>query len=359
MDDHLVTIELTSSCAYTIDNIEKLYEDVFVEQAGDNFFLSKEWICGWIECAKKQPELITFFYNQQIVGFTFIGCVKTKLGKVYYLNQTGDQQDDQIWIEYNDVICASHHKACRQALLDYFSKQTNCFQFVVTNAIDTTWLNSRWKIWSNQAIDGFSTKIDEQEISHHFSKNTKKQISRSFSYIQKKHGEIQLECIANADINDALDAMAVLHKKQWGSHAYGSGFSNAQFVKFHKQLLHSKVHNKAEIIKFNAGDFCLGYLYYFTLNKRVFFYLSAINYHDSDNKYKPGLVMHKLAMQHFKELGYTEYDFLAGQARYKTSLSNQDYLLYNIKLYQNKWYYWPIKQVVNGKRWLSKKSSQQ
>lgn len=358
MNHHLVPIEIAASADYSIEQLSALYINVFDEQTPDNFFLSYEWMSNWLNCAQNKPELITFSHNNTVIGFAFIGSVKTKLGKVFYLNQTGDADDDQIWIEFNDVICKQNHQACRQALLEYLGKKRNCFQFIAINTIDDLWKTNKWLNWSTDSTKGFSVNLQQETCDAHFSKNTKSQISRSRNFIEKEYGQIEMRWLDTSHIEIALDEMATSHVNQWGAHEYGSGFNNSKFVDFHRLILQQGIGTFSHVAKFMAGEITLGHLYYFTRGKKVYFYLSAINYVNKNNKFKPGLVMHKLALAHFQTLGFTEYDFLAGQARYKTSLSNQEYTLFSMKLYINKWYYWPIKQLVNIKRWVNHMSSQ-
>jgi CelD/BcsL family acetyltransferase involved in cellulose biosynthesis len=358
MTHQAVPIETTSTFDYSIEQVSSLYEAVFGEQQPSNFFLSFEWISNWLLCANNKPELIRFVAQGKIIGFVFVGIVNTKLGKVVYLNQCGNKDDDQIWIEYNDVICIQNHQCCRTALLNFLASKSSSFQFVGINTIAEQWQTKHWSPWSTKPTKGFSVQLGKEPSHAHFSKNTKSQISRSRSFIELEYGELETHWLNESDIDTALKEMAKLHINQWGNHDYGSGFTNKRFVDFHKQLLLQGMGDFSHIAKFTAGDHKLGYLYFFTREQKVYFYLSAINYQNKNNKYKPGLVMHKLALAHFQSLGYTEYDFLAGQARYKTSLSNQDYLLFNVKLYMNKWYYWPIKQLVNVKRWVNRLSSQ-
>lgn len=358
MNHQSVPIEITGTFEYSIEQLSLLYNDIFDGQSPGNFFLTFEWISNWLLCAENKPELITFAINEEVIGFVFLGAVKTKLGQVFYLNQTGNEQDDQIWIEYNDVICIQNHRSCRAALLKYVANKPMCFQFIGINTIAKEWDTGNWSIWSSEATSGFSVQFDSASSDSHFSKNTKSQISRSRRFIEKEYGEIKTTWIDARNIESALKEMSATHINQWGKHDYGSGFTNEKFVNFHNQLLQQGITDFTHIARFTAGEHNLGYLYFFTRGNKVYFYLSAINYQNNNNKYKPGLVMHKLALAHFQSLGYTEYDFLAGQARYKTSLSNHNYLLFNVKLYLNKWYYWPIKQLVNVKRWVNRLSSQ-
>ena len=395
------TLLTKSSYDYTIESIKRLYEVVFADHPLENIFLRYEWMSTWITCASSKPELVTFISpcETHTIGFAFIGCKNTPFGKEFFLNQTGNKQDDQIWIEYNDVICAQHHQACRDALLAHVFAKPTAFRYTAVNCVDK-WQNKQWRSWSSQSTNGYlatniaadiggnigtkiatnsaantdnttgsandvkSTKADTKiSLTGHFSKNTKSQVSRSMKYIEQQFGAVQMHWLTTHHIEAALTEMGSLHIEQWEHHDYGSGFTNPQFVEFHRQFMRgglpdehhqglkdSKVN--VHLAKFTAADLTLGYLYFFTYQHRVYFYLSAINYHSKDNKYKPGLLMHKFAMTHFADLGYTHYDFLAGDSRYKSSLSNEKYLLHNMQLYVNKWYYQPVKFCVNIKRLL-------
>jgi CelD/BcsL family acetyltransferase involved in cellulose biosynthesis len=64
----------------------------------------------------------------------------------------------------------------------------------------------------------------------------------------------------------------------------------------------------------------VGVLYNFVDRGRVYFYQSGFHY-SPDNRLKPGLVMHYLAVEHcLSNPELAEYDFLAGDSQYKRSL---------------------------------------
>jgi CelD/BcsL family acetyltransferase involved in cellulose biosynthesis len=64
----------------------------------------------------------------------------------------------------------------------------------------------------------------------------------------------------------------------------------------------------------------IGCLYNFLFRGRVYAYQSGLAY-SPDNRLKPGLVSHDEAMELNRKAGARVYDFLAGEARYKASLS--------------------------------------
>jgi len=65
----------------------------------------------------------------------------------------------------------------------------------------------------------------------------------------------------------------------------------------------------------------IGYLYSFTSEAKVYYFQSGFAYQDGC-KLSPGLFAHCLAIEHYRKRGLLEYDFLAGDMRYKRSLAN-------------------------------------
>ncbi len=350
-------VKVKGTYDYNVQYIESLYSIVFSDTKLDNFFLSKAWIIQWLEQLDKKPELITFHEKDQLLGFVFIGYTDSFFGLKAYLNQSGLKQFDQVWIEYNDIICANGADICRNKLLDFLSTKRAIFQLHVSNTMHHDWKNKSWKNWSSEQVEAYETDLSVEDITQHFSKNTKRQINRSNTFIHKEIGELKVTWLTKQSFADEMDCFGNYHVEQWGEHEYGSGFNNKNFVDFHTNLLIDGLGEYVHLVKFEIGDATLGYLHFFTLYKRVYFYLSSINYLNDNNKFKPGLVMHKIAMQHFKTLGYKYYDFLAGDAQYKASLSSNNYCLYNHILYSNKNRNIPLKLITILKRQFKKRFS--
>ena len=55
---------------------------------------------------------------------------------------------------------------------------------------------------------------------------------------------------------------------------------------------------------------------------KVFFFQSGFDY-ELDPARSPGMLTHALAIEHYRGRAMQEYDFLAGDARYKRSLANR------------------------------------
>jgi CelD/BcsL family acetyltransferase involved in cellulose biosynthesis len=67
----------------------------------------------------------------------------------------------------------------------------------------------------------------------------------------------------------------------------------------------------------------------------VYSYQSGFNY-EEDNRLKPGLVSHRVAIEHCLAAGDAVYDFLAGDDRYKRSLGTHGGRLFWLTLQERR-----------------------
>lgn len=157
------------------------------------------------------------------------------------------------------------------------------------------------------------------------SANTRQQLRRARRHAERTLGPVRLEIADSAD--EALrwfEASGPLHRRRWGGDdddPYSSGFDNPAFVQFHRRLIELAFPTGGiQYARLCAGDAVLAYLYNFVAEERVHFYLSGIDY-GIDPSVKPGMLAHWMAIEHNLAAGRQVYDFLAGDARYKRSLS--------------------------------------
>ena len=323
---------------YELDYVKSLLAQV--ANSDDSVFLSQFWLLPWLETLSTKPLLIVCQRDLHIVGFAFWGCQKHWLGDRYYLNQTGVHSDDQVWIEQNDIICRSEDRPdVLDAMLVKLSKLKNIAKITAQTCLSDQWQHARFLAPEiTQEANFYADLTVSDDYLDSLSKNTRAAIRRSNKLIADKFGPITVTIAPQSEHQQILNKIADLHILKWGSSEYGSGFTNPTFVEFHEQLLairDTEYSGKAKLLTLAAGDFVLGYLYILISGKQILFYLSAINYADLGNKYKPGLTMHFSAIAHFKALGYDSYDFLAGPARYKAQMSNSSYPVYHISMYKN------------------------
>jgi hypothetical protein len=157
------------------------------------------------------------------------------------------------------------------------------------------------------------------------SRNSRGQVNRTLN-AYAKIGEVRTELADSAD--RALELLAELmnlHQATWRARGRAGAFASARFRSFHEKLIERSFDCGAiQLMRITAGDEPIGLVYNLVDSGRVFFYQSGLSYRD-DNRYRPGLATHVLAIERCVELGHSAYHFLAGDVttpRYKLSLSS-------------------------------------
>jgi len=153
------------------------------------------------------------------------------------------------------------------------------------------------------------------------SQNTRSQIRRSMRYYIE-FGELQIhEADSLQSAREMLDEMYYLGRLRKDAQGIVSAL-NPFVIKFNDNLLKSRFSaHEIQVLKITAGDQLVGYLYNHVYNGTVYFYQCGFHYYE-DNKIKPGLVAHTLAIVYNAQKNHAIYDFGAGEDRYKKSLSN-------------------------------------
>jgi CelD/BcsL family acetyltransferase involved in cellulose biosynthesis len=300
------------------------------KNSNNHFFLSWEWMSNWLDTYKISPRIFKFYHGSTLVGLCCLCPYKSSFNSLFqwksaFLHKTGEANQDQIWIEYNDVLCIKgYEESGRQALIEFFKKDKHIDELVLGPSPQEYWTDIniqpcfQYVSWEQKAY-AFKLKPEFQDFKillQQWSKNTRNQIRRSLKLYQEM-GELKI--ITSDSIETSLqwfEQSAMLHQQRWDN----SGFSNPNFVNFHTNLIRKT--GNVDILKLTVSDSVLAYLYNFKYKGQVYFYLSAIDYDVTNNKLKPGLTAHALAIQIYSKQGYELYDFMGGESQYKKSLSN-------------------------------------
>lgn len=131
-----------------------------------------------------------------------------------------------------------------------------------------------------------------------------------------------------------FDEMVEFHQREWKRRSRPGAFSNQFFYGFHRNLIVNRFDSgEIQLLKIHNEGMVIGYLYNFLYQGNVLFYQSGFNYTDG-NSHRPGLVSHYMAILYNASLGYFNYDFLAGEAQYKESLSTTTSSMYWLRLFR-------------------------
>ncbi len=126
-----------------------------------------------------------------------------------------------------------------------------------------------------------------------------------------------------AEAHAMLDELAVLHQATWESRGQPGAFAVAFFRRFHHALIERGLaRGEIDLLRVCAGDSRVGILYNFRHRGRALAYQSGFDYGAAARHHKPGLTCHHAAIRFCSDLSLDCYDFLAGDDRYKRSLSD-------------------------------------
>ncbi len=321
--------------------------DVLNPQVEDSLFMSEAWmnscIDHWSGRAKFRP--LKFPSKDGHVATALLGeRLELRHGvmpvRVLALNQSTSPELDEPWVERNGFF------GCSAAQFeDHF------IQMLEILSTDSTWdelrlsgltssnareaLSQAKRFGLNARLHGEqqSFHIDLQEIREQFngdylkalSPNTRQQLRRSHRFAESTLGPLSLETAGSME--QALswfNETGPLHRARWGStvgESLSGGFDNPAFVRFHESLIRRAFPTGGiQYLRLRAGSTVLTYLYNFVSGLNVHFYLSGINYQHEDSL-RPGMLAHWQAVESNLMAGKQVYDFLAGEARYKRSLS--------------------------------------
>jgi len=301
-------------------------------RAEHEFFLSWLWISVWLKVFNPSIKLLTIRLQQQQVALALVTLsVQRRHGwlnsKVMRIHQTGNPKEDQIWIEYNDILVDRAHREGATAALSCFimDGSNDCDEWIVGATGEKRlkdWVADdlyKHVLWEAPAygVDLRALREAGKEYLQSLSRNTRYQLNKA------TRRALQLGAVSYSTAETAQQALqwfrelGDLHQQRWGD---DSGFVNARFTDFHTELiLQGLPMGRVELVRIELGDRLLGILYNFVYAGKVYFYLSGTNY-QVDGSIKPGLLCQVECIKTHLAAGANYYDFMGGDSRYKRSL---------------------------------------
>lgn len=304
------------------------------KMSSKSFFTSWKWMGSWLKMLDYKTNLVTVYDGREVIGLAFFNIHEANrpfhISEQLWFNRTGDDAKDQIWPEYNDILCPKGREwAVRASVLQHLvEKYPEMDEFVLgvsrQEIYETPTPPSLFPrvIWETQSYASL-LKPEFRDLDSFLSstsRNTRHQIRRTLKLLRQR-GEVKLvKAQSNEEALVMLEHAARLHKKRWPG--LKSGFNNPYFENFHYELIKRNYSSGCiDVLSLNVDDTPVCFLYNFIHRGYVYFYLSGIEY-EKDNRLKPGLLTHAMAISHYASMGCTTYDFMGGEGQYKASLSN-------------------------------------
>ena len=120
-----------------------------------------------------------------------------------------------------------------------------------------------------------------------------------------------------------FDALVRLHQAHWDEDTGEKGaFGDPRIVAFHRALIRTSSQEAGvHLMRLEAGDVVVGYLYHLVWRGTAYFYQAGIDYRRVGRTGSPGLLLVATAINEFLGNGFDRYELMAGQAEYKRSLA--------------------------------------
>lgn len=336
-----LSVSLEKCCDFS--DLEKIWRQL-EEECRPPFFLSWLWISTWLESIKPNATVATIRNQDRVVGLGLLVFKTQKIAKfftshVFYLHQTGDLQEDQIWPEYNAFMVLPEFSghAEKAALLHLKNSSIPLDELRMGASLErtaelySTAFDARHDFWTSPAygVDLDAVRASGGSYLASLSRNTRHQINRSFRRYEEDGRTLSLQFAQTKEQALALfKDMGPLHIERWGDKLGESGFVNEKFVGFHAQLISNGwAAGAIDLVCLKAGNEPIGYFYNLRSADTIYFYMSGL-VREKDAKLKPGLCGHSLLVDHYLAQDFAYYDFMGGNERYKQSLGAQHGVLY-------------------------------
>ena len=368
-----IEFELTAELDPAV--LEMLWRDL--EPRGPpNFFLSWQWIGAWLREAKLRPWVLIGRRKSQVVVLAALVAsnrvgalaVSSRLGvgpigmAGVRLHTTGVAELDVITIEYNGfLVDAALGQPGEDAALDFLMNEAR-IDGRACDEIDLRNVSRRYATYAGQRglmhrmvgrkpsyrIDLDSIRVSGRSYLDQLSANTRQQIRRSMR-LYEAIGPLALR--RATDLVEAmafLEGLKALHQPYWQSRGEPGAFAYPFLETLMQRLIVDGLESgSVELVRVSRGEVAIGYLYNFVHRGQVYCYQCGFLFED-DAKLKPGLVTHALCIEDHLRAGNGIYDFMGGDARYKSSLGQPGPDLHYVVLQR------PTMSVraENGLRWL-------
>ena len=246
-------------------------------------------------------------------------------GRTMWLHETGDAALDALFIERNGLLIARGHGHWLPELLRAVPGQ------VVLAGVDGETAQAARAGRTVVATQSRAAPVLElrRTLLETVSANTRAQLRRAMRRYEQRGALRVRRAEDTAEAVSMLSELVDMHVMRWRGRGLAGAFADERTVAFHHMLIGRGVgRGEVDLLRVDAGSHTVGLLYNLRLGGRVFAYQGGFDYadaaaQDASAHAKPGLVCHAVATEFYRSHGMASYDFGAGDARYKRSLSNR------------------------------------
>jgi len=331
-------IELTVRPAEDWTAVSGTWRELAARAPDVSFFLTADWADAWMEAfaGTLKPDILLFRCGPEVVGACLLVRRRVWAGPIpltrVYLNMSGEDDEEDTTIEYNDVLCLEERREAVAARLaahlaalrwDEFSarglsggaeaamRQWPCFASARASRIE------RSSHYVDLAAARQGSPVFDEAIGPRSRKNVRRYIN-----LYRSSGEVRTEAAGDAGRALAmLDELIALHQSTWARRGHPGAFASPRIVGLHRGLIRRTFASGAiQVLRVTAGDAVVGIAYNFVFRGKVYAYQQGLRY-EEDRRLHPGFVTTAGAVQYCMDRGLDEYDHLAGHHIDKKAIS--------------------------------------
>jgi CelD/BcsL family acetyltransferase involved in cellulose biosynthesis len=328
-------MEITVSASFELPDLAASWMELETRSAG-GFFLSWRWIGSWLSATGAKPILVKASENGRVAALGLLVPARRRrfLFSVNQLclHESGLAEQDAVMIEHNNFLVARSAPAGLVAdMLKALQVADPSWDEIVLGGISAGTIAEAQAagltVVTDRTSPDFGVALPDPALPGSWedtlSSNQRAQLRQSRNFAERMGPMVLKPADSPSQALEFFEKMIVLHTAYWQGRGKPGAFATQFSRTFHRGVIASQASpGAAELLELSAGGQVLGYLYNFQYGERVYSYQSGFSYSD-DNRHRPGLLAHALAIEQARQRGMRVYDFLAGDAPYKARLGRQ------------------------------------
>jgi CelD/BcsL family acetyltransferase involved in cellulose biosynthesis len=311
---------------------------LFEASGNDSVFLSPAWMQSWI--AVYGADFEGSWVRWEADGRVVAGCllvervvrVKGIPMRSQFLNATGHADSPVPLAEFNDVLHLSGHgDAIARDLLRLLHERSWARLLLCGHEHDSVAGRMLAMVGGTQVEQRRSASryVDLRALGERPFESTLTGKSGTYLRRNRRDYEARLGTIGvqrAQTLPEALDFFArlrELHLQRWNALGKTTSLAADAVVDFHQRVIRALfAGGEVELLRVGSAERPIGFLYNFVLHGKVSVFQTGFDYEQASRR-SPGLLTHAMAIEHYRQAGLREYDFLSGDAQYKRTLSNR------------------------------------
>jgi CelD/BcsL family acetyltransferase involved in cellulose biosynthesis len=307
------------------------WNEVLVNSASNNIFLTWEWIYTWWNIFKEKRKLhiITFWRENELIGIAPFLARKIKyFGLIEYhrieLLASGEAEADEICSEYlNFIIRKGWEEEVIDGIIEHLINNAKWDEVILKELVAEN-INTRILLARIKAA-GLKHSIERDDVAPYIELPASWEVllagmSSDFRYKirrdRKKIGErgaVEITTVNTVDeLTSAFDTLVKLHQSRWKKTGQKGCFSSKKFNDFHSKILSELFkRDQLRLLFLQINKKPVAVLYEFAYNNKILYYQSGFDV-DYDPKLSVGNILRAYSIEKAIEEGFIEYDFLKG-----------------------------------------------